>query len=164
MPKKQQTVVQATTTSAGRRKSAAGARTARKTCACRTGQGGEQTQLAQPRSTRGSSGLSKAGYDELLQSLAGMAKQMQGLSRLAVRQYTPVVENIIHIRSRDINHIELTLDRLLDFCWDDAGLALFKRLCRYYWDIDPAATARQIQAYRELWDSDEQAAAGETRS
>ena len=32
---------------------------------------------------------------------------------------------------------------------------LFKKLCRYYWDIDPIATAGHINAYRDMWDSDE---------
>jgi hypothetical protein len=34
-------------------------------------------------------------------------------------------------------------------------LELFRRLCRHYWDIDPAATAGYVHAYREMWDSDE---------
>ena len=35
------------------------------------------------------------------------------------------------------------------------GLALFKTLCRYYWDIDPSATAAYVHAYREMWDPEE---------
>jgi len=31
---------------------------------------------------------------------------------------------------------------------------MYKQLCRHYWDIDPAATAHYINAYREYWDSD----------
>ncbi|MDD2854989.1 MAG: hypothetical protein PHU01_05610 [Desulfuromonadaceae bacterium] len=69
-------------------------------------------------------------------------------------QYTPVVETIIATCSRDIRQIEQTLDGLLDFCCHEQALLLYRRLCRYYFDIDPAATVRYVNAYRELWDSE----------
>jgi hypothetical protein len=62
------------------------------------------------------------------------------------------VDEIIRARSQDVEHIERTLDHLLGFCGHPDALALFKRLCRYYWDIDPEATARQVVAYRDLFD------------
>jgi hypothetical protein len=99
----------------------------------------------------------EADYRELLDTLRGFAAEMQSLSQVAASQYEPVVDAIIQTRSRDVNHIEHTLDHLLDFCHSPGPLALFKRLCRYYWDFDPTATARQIYAYREMWDSDDSA-------
>lgn len=60
-------------------------------------------------------------------------------------------------RSRDTRHIEHTLDGLLGFCGYDPALLLYKKLCRHYWDIDPAATASYINAYRNMWDSEETA-------
>jgi len=44
---------------------------------------------------------------------------------------------------------------MLDFCFDDAMLCLYKDLCRYYFKIDPVATASYIYAYREMWDEEE---------
>jgi len=32
-----------------------------------------------------------------------------------------------------------------------------KKLCRYYFHINPTATVEYINAYRELWDSDKEA-------
>ncbi len=93
-------------------------------------------------------------YDSLLQSVSAIAKQMQGLQAVAVAQYTPVVETIIATRNRDVRQIELMLDGLLDFCGNEQALLLFRRLCQHYFDIDPAATAAYINAYRELWDSE----------
>lgn len=57
--------------------------------------------------------------------------------------------------SRDARRIERTLDGLLDFCGNPPTLDLYRRLCRHYFDIDPVATASYINAYRELWDSNE---------
>lgn len=62
---------------------------------------------------------------------------------------------IIATRSRDARHIEHTLDHLLDFACHPDGLVLYKSLCRYYYTIDPAATADYVGFYREMWDSEE---------
>jgi hypothetical protein len=93
-------------------------------------------------------------YDTLLHSVSAIAEQMQGLQAIAVAHYTPVVETIIATRSHDVRQIEQTLDGLLDFCGHEQALLLYRRLCRHYFDIDPAATASYINAYRELWDSE----------
>jgi len=99
--------------------------------------------------------------DALFQPVAPLAARITGLSREAVAQYAPIVEEILRSGSRDVRHIECTLDGLLDFCFFDRALQLYRRLCRHYFDIDPAVTAFYIDAYREMWDSDgEPAAAG----
>ena len=74
------------------------------------------------------------------------------MNQKAESAYKPVVEDLIRSRTHDVRLIERTLDGLLDFCGHPPILALYRRLCRHYWDIDPAATASYIQAYRELWD------------
>ena len=79
---------------------------------------------------------------------------MVTLSEQGVAQYLPIVDSIIASRCRDVNQIEHTLDYLLDFCAHDSGVSLFRRLCRYYWDIDPVGTAIYVNHYREMWDSD----------
>jgi hypothetical protein len=75
----------------------------------------------------------------------------------AVSQYTPIVETIIATSSRDVRHIEGTLDGLLDFCGYEPALRLYKKLCRYYFHINPTATVQYVEAYREFWDSDQEA-------
>jgi hypothetical protein len=94
-------------------------------------------------------------YEDLLQSLRGFAESLQALNQQAVREYTPIVDGILRSRSRDTRHIEHTLSGLLDFCGYEPALVLYKKLCRHYWDVDQAATAFYVNAYREMWDSDE---------
>lgn len=96
--------------------------------------------------------MSRAGneYDELLRSVKELAVGLQALHRLAVEQSTPIVEGILRSRSRDVRHIEQTLDRLLDHCCYEPALLLYRRLCRHYWDIDPIATVDYVYAYREM--------------
>ena len=106
-------------------------------------------------------------YDELFEAVKELAAGLQALSRQAVEQLAPTVEGILRSRSRDVRHIEQTLDRLLDFCGYEPAVLLYRRLCRHYWEIDPVATVSYVNAYRELWDtpdepSDEETASTET--
>lgn len=89
--------------------------------------------------------------DDVLHELVSA---MCALTRQAVAIYTPVVEDIVRDRCQDAMHIQRTLDGLLDFAHDPEALLLYKKLCRHYFFIDPAATARYIDYYREMWDSE----------
>ena len=93
--------------------------------------------------------------DVTLKAIGTLAASMRDLQQQAAQAYLPIVDDILRTRSRDTRHIEHTLDGLLDFCGHEPVLQLYKKLCRHYWDIDPAATADYVNAYREYWDSDE---------
>ena len=86
-----------------------------------------------------------------------MAQSLSALARRAVAEYAPLVEAILRDQSRDARHIERTLDGLLDFGFDAEALLLYKKLCRHYYAIDPAAAAYYVRAYREMWDSEPEA-------
>lgn len=94
--------------------------------------------------------------DEKSEEIIDLARGLRDLQQQAAQQYQPVVDDILRTRSRDIRHIEHTLDGLLDFCGHEPVLQMFKSLCRHYWDLDPAATADYIKTYRAYWDSDAQ--------
>ena len=87
-----------------------------------------------------------SGFLELVASLNQLHKQM-------ATEYAPIVQDTIRNRVRDQQQIEHLLDRLLDCACNPDGLALFKSLCRYYFTINPAATASYICFYREMWDT-----------
>ena len=90
--------------------------------------------------------------DNLIQQISELAKHSQKLALQAVKQYSDEVEDILKKQSRDSKRIERYLDGMLDFCFDDNMLFLYKKLCRYYYDIDPEATISYIYIYREMWD------------
>ena len=91
--------------------------------------------------------------------LRDLAKSVVELQKEAVKQtllvYKPKVELLINSNNSDKNAIEHTLDALCEVAFDNEVLLLFKKLCRYYYNIDPVATAQQIQFYREMWDNEE---------
>jgi len=85
-------------------------------------------------------------------TLHQLAGQIVTLFRQAVPLANAEVDDIIQSGDRDTHRIDHQLDHMLGFCCDPDMLLVFKRLCRYYYDIDPMATAEYINAYREMWD------------
>jgi hypothetical protein len=92
---------------------------------------------------------------DMVQTIKKIADAQQQLARQAEQQYSFEVEAILRDQCRDPQRIECLLDGMLDFCFDDEMLCLFKDLCRYYFKIDPDATASYVYAYREMWDDEE---------
>jgi hypothetical protein len=92
--------------------------------------------------------------NHLEETIGDLAKSMSDLAHRAVAEYAPIVDFIVREESQDTRDIEHTLDGLLDFCFDPEALLLYKKLCRHYYFIDPAATAEYVRIYREMWDSE----------
>ncbi len=90
--------------------------------------------------------------DELVKRIGELAKESQKLAHVAVPQYSAEVEAILKAQNRDSMRIERCLDGMLDFCFDDGMLMLYKKLCRHYFDINPEAAVSYVHAYREMWD------------
>jgi hypothetical protein len=97
----------------------------------------------------------KPKLDDLVQSIGEIARARDQLARQAEKQYALEVEDILRTQCLDPRRIEHLLDGLLDFCFDSAMLCLYKKLCRYYFEIDPRATASYVYAYRDMWDEEE---------
>ncbi len=95
--------------------------------------------------------------DDLVQSIGEIAQAGLRLARQAEKQYTPEVEDILRTCCRDSHRIEHLLDAMLDFGFDAAMVRLYKKLCRYYFEIDPKATISYVYAYRDMWDEEGQA-------
>ena len=93
--------------------------------------------------------------DAIVGGLDALVGQLQRLQLQAAQQYQPVVDALLRAGSGDVQQIEHTLDGLLDFCGHGPVLEMYRRLCRHYWDIDPAATAEYVNACRERWDGEE---------
>lgn len=93
----------------------------------------------------------KRAFDNKIMAIA---EDINKLASKALTIYLPEVNAIIASGCKDKRRIETVLDGVLDFCWDKKMLDLYKKLCRYYYGIDPLATAEYVYAYRDLWDTD----------
>ena len=91
----------------------------------------------------------------MFQTIRKLAVAQQQLVRQAEQQYSFEVEATLQEKCRNPQRIECLLDGMLDFCFDDEMLHLYKKLCRYYYKIDPVATVSYVYAYREMWDEEE---------
>jgi hypothetical protein len=93
-----------------------------------------------------------AAYQDFFKSIRELVKYLGALRERAFVEYEPIVNGIIDSHSRDSKEIERTLDGLLGFCGNPAVLRLYKKLCRYYYHLDPAATATYIAYYLKQWE------------
>ena len=100
--------------------------------------------------------LDASKYVDLLIALSTAISPLQTLRQKAIEALEPTVQDMVRSGNRDVQRIEHTLDHLLNHACTPEGLTLFKTICRYYWTIDPQATASYVQAYRDMWDDDEQ--------
>ena len=86
------------------------------------------------------------------QELYDMCKSIIELHK---QRYTIVkseIEKIIKDKVKDERYIQRKLDEMLDillFYENDDSLLLFRRLCKYYFSINPMVTAQYITYYRE---------------
>lgn len=93
-------------------------------------------------------------YVQFYKEIQKLADSFQNLSKVTIQEYSPLVESMIRHKVQDANKIEHLLDYMLGFCFDSEMLLLYKKLCRYYFKIDPEATAHYVYAYREMWDDE----------
>lgn len=91
--------------------------------------------------------------DNVVDAIQEMALQLKKINEIAYNQYKPIASDLCS-RVASLSEVEYTLDRMLDFCGDDAVLGLFKNICRHYFDIYPEMIVYQINSYRETWDTE----------
>jgi hypothetical protein len=91
-------------------------------------------------------------YDEILSGMEGFARKIQALNKQAVEQYTPLVNDLISDKCRNKKQIECNLDQLLSFCGYDPAVKIYRKLCRYYSQIDQQAAAEYAKIYFEMWE------------
>lgn len=84
-----------------------------------------------------------------------LARGIQVLSKKALTEHKREFGNIIDSGCQDKDRIEHALDGMLDFCFDSKMLELYRKLCRFYYDIDRDAAIRYVHYCRDMWDPEE---------
>ncbi len=82
---------------------------------------------------------------ELFKELAVLQEQKY---RLAENKINLIIKNDI----KDDNRIERAIDEILEFLDDEEALLLFRKICNYYFKINPQATLHYINYYIEEYD------------
>ena len=81
-----------------------------------------------------------------------MAEQLKALSNVVVLQYTNIVNDILDEKITDEQEIACILDGMLDFCYFNEMLLLYKQVCRGLYLKHPGLVHDYILYYREMWD------------
>ena len=93
--------------------------------------------------------------EDFYEDFKKIAEASNQIYQMAEQAFIPKVDTIIQTHCTDFRTIDKLLDDLLSFACDDRILILFKRLCRYYYPINPEITAYYDDAYRRMWDDNE---------
>jgi hypothetical protein len=91
---------------------------------------------------------------DMVQTIGKLAMAQQQLAHKAEQKYAPEVEAILRDQCREPQRIEFLLDGILDFCFDDEMLRLYKKLCRYYFEFSLNTVFSYVNAYREMWSNE----------
>ena len=91
---------------------------------------------------------------ELIDKIKALAESQEGLAKEAVLHYQPLVAQYIAENCTDSNKIGYTLDFMLDFCFDEQMLALYRKLCQHLYSFDHESAIDYVAAYRERWDEE----------
>ncbi|MCL2327742.1 MAG: hypothetical protein FWC39_04425 [Bacteroidetes bacterium] len=92
----------------------------------------------------------------LTNDIREIAQDIQRIYSQAESYCASAVNDIILRRSKDEREIEHLLDYMLDFAGNEKVLMSYRKLCRYYFGINPQATAQYIQFYKEMYDANEE--------
>lgn len=93
----------------------------------------------------------KSDSNDTTESIKTIAEKLRELSTKAIPHLESEVHSLIHNAENDEQRIENLLDELLNYCYDEKVLMLFKELCRYYLVLNPEAVTSYVQFYREMW-------------
>lgn len=93
--------------------------------------------------------------DLMDKNISRIAEQIVQIHLNAHGIYLPLVEDVC---SRTASEDELShlLDYLLDFACDEKILELYKMVCRRYLCVYPRCIKFYIEAYREMWEDEEE--------
>jgi hypothetical protein len=94
--------------------------------------------------------------DESFKNIEALIEGIQQMADKVYPDYRQEVNIIIQSKISNPDKIEHLFGRMLDFCFDDKFLELYKKLSRYYYNIDPKTTAFYVLEYRDMWDSEEE--------
>lgn len=81
-----------------------------------------------------------------------LAESIQKNTQEAFEIYKVAIDRICVNKAQDEKEIEQISDHLVSYCFDGKMLLPYKKLCRYFYEINPRVTFEHINIYREMWD------------
>jgi hypothetical protein len=88
----------------------------------------------------------------------------QSAAQFGISYYRPIAQKILSGQITSPNEIEHILDHMLDYCFDDEMLSLYKRLCRHLMCKHPELVYTAVMNYKYVWDSNDEQTASKVGS
>ena len=99
--------------------------------------------------------MRKEGFDLLANDIDALAEQLRDMTEQALYSLTPIAENIIKGVITSEKEIDRHLTSMLDFCYDDRVLLLYKRVLRSLHKKHPELVYDYCRFYQDMWSGDE---------
>lgn len=90
--------------------------------------------------------------EDFIKQVKVIIESRSDLAKEAYRIYKTRVEHLLANKTQNMQEIERLLDGLLDFCFDEKLLLLYRKVYRYYYTISPKNTIAYIEHYKEMYD------------
>jgi len=92
--------------------------------------------------------------DKLFSDVSKLAEGILDLAKSVVPFYKDFADDVIYERITDINQIERQLDYMLDFCFYEEILLLYKAVLRKLYYNYPETVVSYVQFYREMYEDE----------
>jgi hypothetical protein len=89
-----------------------------------------------------------------MKEIVQLMEECNALASQAYDEYKPIVEDYIANNSQESKQIQLTLDYMLEFCFDAKVLELYRKLCKHLYFVDTHAAAYYVEQYIQTWDEE----------
>jgi hypothetical protein len=78
----------------------------------------------------------------------------QSAAQMGLSCYRPIANQILSGQITSPREIEHILDHMLDYCYDDEMLTLYRHICRHLIHRQPELVYNAVMNYKDAWDSD----------
>lgn len=98
-------------------------------------------------------------HEEFINEIVQLCSVSEKLAKSAVMLYEPIVDNLIRRMSNGESvdtELENVLTYMLDFCFYDGMLLLYKKLLRAAFKVYPKIVIDYVNAYREMYEEDDE--------
>jgi hypothetical protein len=99
--------------------------------------------------------MKETDYADLVKDIGEIVKGFSGLADIALPEYKRFADDVVSERITNINEIEYRLDFMLDFCFDNRVLLLYKKVLRHLYHTYPDTVKSYVDAYYDMYGADE---------
>ena len=99
--------------------------------------------------------MAKSKREEALELHASIVAQIRGLAGSVMPEYEEFAEKVMSENITDINIIERKLDNMIEYCFDEKILILYKKILEKIYPQAPEVVEFHVNEYYEIYKTDD---------